>query len=226
MDRIIEPTITQLRFSSLYPSLILASSSPNRKLLLEKGGSIVDTFTPLTDESTIGLETEEAMIKNAKNKMEAYTSSPFFDKNRVAISADTLVEIEHTLLGKPKDRIEAKKMLNYLSGKKQIVYTGCSLYIPQMGVTTFCDKAEVVFKKLTEKTIESYLDKKEYIGAAGSYRLQKTGYTLVERIIGDWTTVVGLPLMKLIKMKEESFSSSPFNPVTHHNALSQDQESL
>lgn len=226
MDRIIEPTITQLRFSSLYPSLILASSSPNRKLLLEKGGSVVDTFTPITDESTIGLETEEAMIKNAKNKMEAYTSSPLFDKNRVAISADTLVEIETMLLGKPKDRKDAKKMLNFLSGKTQIVYTGCSLYIPQMGVTTFCDKAEVIFKELSEKRIEEYLETLEYIGAAGSYRLQKTGYTLVEKIIGDWTTVVGLPLMKLIKMKEENFSSTLFSPVTHHNALNQDPKSL
>lgn len=226
MDKIIEPTTTQLRFSSLYPSLVLASSSPNRKLLLEKGGSVVDTFTPITDESTIGLKTEEAMIKNAKNKMEAYTSSPSFDKSRIAISADTLVEIENILLGKPKDRADAKKMLNFLSGKTQTVYTGCSLYIPHIGVTTFCDKAEVIFKELSEKTIESYLETEEYIGAAGSYRLQKTGYTLVEKINGDWTTVVGLPLMKLIKMKEESFSSTLFNPVIHHNALSQDSKSL
>lgn len=226
MNKIIEPTTTQLRFSSLYPSLVLASSSPNRKLLLKKGGSVVDTFTPITDESTIGLKTEEAMIKNAKNKMEAYTSSPSFDKSRIAISADTLVEIENKLLGKPKDREDAKKMLSFLSGKKQIVYTGCSLYIPHIGVTTFCDKAEVVFKELSEKTIESYLETEEYIGAAGSYRLQKTGYILIEKIIGDWTTVVGLPLIRLIKMKEESFSSTLFNPVIHHNALSQDSKSL
>ena len=64
------------------------------------------------------------------------------------------------------------------------------------------DTASVFFHNLTEKDIESYLDTNEWMGAAGAYRLQKTGYRLVERIEGDWTTVVGLPLKLILKTAE------------------------
>lgn len=208
MNRIEEPTGKQLELGRILPSVVLASSSPNRRKLLEECGIHVTTFTPDADESTEGMETSDAMEKNARVKMEAYLSSPSFVPGTPAVSADTLVKIDDALLGKPKDRNDAEKMLRHLSGRVQKVYTGCSLYIPgKSGIITFCDTADVLFHNLTDDMIEAYLDTGEWKGAAGGYRLQKTGYTLVDRIDGDWATVVGLPLLRILALFQPKSSS-------------------
>ncbi len=199
MLKINEPTPLQLKFSRLLPSVVLASSSPNRKKLLESGGSTVYTFSPEADESTDNLSIEEAMVKNARVKMEAYLSSPFFRQDTVAISADTLVHLDSYLLGKPKNLEDAERILRMLSGRTQEVLTGCGLYIPDRGTEFFLDRASVVFKTLKDSEIRDYLETGEWQGAAGAYRLQKTGWKLVETISGDWTTVVGLPLERIIE---------------------------
>ena len=157
MERIIEPTPLQKEFSYLFPSLVLASSSPNRKKLLEEGGSRVSVFVPETDEINKGLDYISLMERNAKAKMEAYLSSPSFSPILPAISADTLVHIDNTLLGKPRDINDARKTLRLLSGRRQSVLTGCALYEKEYGVTLFCDEAEVVFKTLSDEEIESYI---------------------------------------------------------------------
>ena len=198
MERIIEPTPLQKEFSYLFPSLVLASSSPNRKKLLEEGGSRVSVFVPETDEINKGLDYIFLMERNAKAKMEAYLSSPSFSPALPAISADTLVHIDN----------DARKTLRLLSGRRQSVLTGCALYEKEYGVTLFCDEAEVVFKTLSDEEIESYIALGEWQGAAGGYRLQKNGWRLVEYIHGDWTTVVGLPIKRLIEIKNSHPSSS------------------
>ena len=208
MERIIEPTPLQKEFSYLFPSLVLASSSPNRKKLLEEGGSRVSVFVPETDEINKGLDYISLMERNAKAKMEAYLSSPSFSPILPAISADTLVHIDNKLLGKPRDINDARKTLRLLSGRRQSVLTGCALYEKEYGVTLFCDEAEVVFKTLSDEEIESYIALGEWQGAAGGYRLQKNGWRLVEYIHGDWTTVVGLPIKRLIEIKNSHPSSS------------------
>ena len=208
MERIIEPTPLQKEFSYLFPSLVLASSSPIRKKLLEEGGSRVSVFVPETDEINKGLDYISLMERNAKAKMEAYLSSPSFSPILPAISADTLVHIDNKLLGKPRDINDARKTLRLLSGRRQSVLTGCALYEKEYGVTLFCDEAEVVFKTLSDEEIESYIAIGEWQGAAGGYRLQKNGWRLVEYIHGDWTTVVGLPIKRLIEIKNSHPSSS------------------
>lgn len=208
MDRIIEPTSEQLLLGKIVSSIVLASSSPNRKRLLEECGISVTTYSPDSDESTEGMETEDAMKKNARVKMEAYLASSSFLPGKVAVSADTLVKIEGALLGKPKDREDASRMLHSLSGRTQTVYTGCSLYIPgRENIITICDNADVVFHALREEEIEDYLSLDEWKGAAGGYRLQRTGYRLVERIDGDWATVVGLPIKRLLELLQPRSSS-------------------
>ena len=208
MERIIEPTPLQKEFSYLFPSLVLASSSPNRKKLLEEGGSRVSVFVPETDEINKGLDYIFLMERNAKAKMEVYLFFPFFSPVLPAISADTLVHIDNKLLGKPRDINDARKTLRLLSGRRQSVLTGCALYEKEYGVTLFCDEAEVVFKTLSDEEIESYIALGEWQGAAGGYRLQKNGWRLVEYIHGDWTTVVGLPIKRLIEIKNSHPSSS------------------
>ena len=213
MNKVIEPTSDQLLFSSLCPTLVLCSTSPNRKKLLECGGSSVSVFSPLTDEKTDGLTTEDAMKKNAREKIECYLNSKEFDPSQVAISADTLVEIDGLLLGKPKDKDDAFLTLSMLSGKVQKVYTGCAIFIPKSGLSIFCDSALVKFHSLSKKEIEDYIETNEWVGAAGGYRIQKSGYTLVESITGDFSTVVGLPLKKLIQIIQEARRSAPSQAV-------------
>lgn len=200
MKRITEPDNLQLEAGRLMPSLILASSSPNRKALLEKGGIHVDTFAPEADESRIGDTPDEKVEGIAKRKIMAYISSPAYDENRLAIAADTLVLFGNELLGKPKDRNEADAILRKLSENKQTVISAAAIKLPGRDAIIISDRADVIFRPLSDEEIEEYLATGEWQGAAGGYRLQKTGYTLVDYIDGDWTTVVGLPLKKIIEI--------------------------
>ena len=201
MDRFNEPTELQFSFSKLYPELVLASSSPNRRGLLEAGGSKVSVFSPDIDEERVGMDPVSAMLSIAEAKLQAYLDSSSFNPNLPAIAADTLVMIDNNLIGKPSSRENAKEILKTLSGRVQKVYTATGLYLPECKSEVFIDSADVVFKTLSDERIEEYLDTEEWIGAAGGYRLQKTGYLLVDRIDGDWTTVVGLPVQMLIKKR-------------------------
>jgi len=198
MERIVEPTELQLEFSKKVPSLVLASSSPNRKALLESGGSKVIVFSPNTEEKRNDSAPISTMLEIVRAKFQAYTSSSAYIDDMIAISADTLVLKDNKLLGKPKDREDASYMLHMLSGSRQTVLTAVGLHIPQKEDTFFIDSADVLFKPLSDSDIDSYISTYEWQGAAGGYRLQRTGYRLVDKIIGDWTTVVGLPLRAIL----------------------------
>ncbi len=199
MDRIIEPDNLQLEFGRTIPYLTLASSSPNRRSLLERCGTRLRIYTPDIDESKIGSTAEEKIRNIARKKLEAYLRSNAFKEDELAISADTLVLFEGELVGKLRTREEARAFLKRMSGKHHEVLTACALYIPGREPDVFVDRADVIFRKLSDIEIESYLDSDEWIGAAGAYRLQKTGYRITEEIKGDWTTVVGLPLKEILR---------------------------
>ncbi|MBO8436054.1 MAG: septum formation protein Maf [Spirochaetes bacterium] len=200
MQRITEPDQIQLDFSRAFPSLVLASSSPNRRALLETGGAEVTTFTPDADETRDGKTPLETVLRIAERKLDAYLSSSSFNPALPAISCDTMVLIGGRLLGKPKDEEDAYSMLKELSGKRQSVISAAFLYLPERGKIAVPDEAGVIFRKLPESEIREYVSTNEWQGAAGGYRLQKTGYKLVESIDGDWTTVVGLPLKKILSL--------------------------
>ena len=200
MDKIVEPDSLQLMFSRLYPKVILASSSPNRKALLEKGGTEVIVYKPEADETRDGLTPEGIVLSIAERKLNSYLSSSAYSEETPAIAADTLVLVDGLLLGKPSSLSDARSMLTRLSGKEQTVLTASGVKLPGKNPILILDKGGVVFRTLSVQDIENYLRTGEWEGAAGAYRLQKTGYTLVEEIHGDWTTVVGLPLGKLIDL--------------------------
>lgn len=199
MDRIAEPDSLQIEFGKSISHLTLASSSPNRRSLLEKCGVKLRIYIPDIDESKIGSTPEEKIKNIAKRKLEAYLKSNAFKTDEVAISADTLVLFEGELVGKLKTREDARAFLKRMSGKRHEVLTACGLYIPEHRPEVFVDRADVIFRELSDDEIESYIDSDEWIGAAGAYRLQKTGYKITKEIKGDWTTVVGLPLKEILK---------------------------
>ncbi len=203
MQRINEPDELQFEFARRFPELILASSSLNRKKLLEIAGIKVKTFVPGIDEEKKGRTNEEKILNIAKQKIECYEKNPEFNPEIPAIAADTLVLFNNNLIGKPADINEAEKILKDLKGNHHDVLTAVALYLPGKGTSVFLDKSYVVFRDLSDQEIKEYLSLGEWKGAAGGYRLQATGHELVDRIDGDWTNVVGLPLRKIL---EESIS--------------------
>lgn len=187
------------RLRELAPRIVLASQSPNRLLLLRDAGIDVTARPQDVDESYPSSDPDSVVSHISRIKLNSYMASNEFESGTVAICCDTMVLFEGRLLGKPHSREEAYNMLKEFSGKEQKVLSGYSLYIPGKGAVSGTDESTVYFEKLSEKDIQDYLDTEDYIGAAGSYRIQRSGYALVERIEGSWTNVVGLPFERIIE---------------------------
>jgi len=116
----------------------------------------------------------------------------------VVIGADTLVYANGQVLGKPRDEAEAFTMLKKLSGKKHTVYTGVAL-IKDGEERVFADATHVYFHPLTDEEILAYIATGEPMDKAGAYGVQERGAILVDRVEGDFYTVVGLPISKVYR---------------------------
>lgn len=119
------------------------------------------------------------------------------NKNATVIGADTVVEFNGKILGKPTDISDARNMLTALSGKNHFVYTGFTV-ISSGKVITKCVKSVVKFNKLTPKFIEDYLLTGSPLDKAGAYGIQDGG--IVKRYVGSYENIVGLPIQKLSKV--------------------------
>jgi len=121
----------------------------------------------------------------------------------LVIGSDTVIEIEGRLLGKPENMQEAESMLRHLRGRRHQVHT--SVAIMQQGTNISIDFAEtalVWFKPFDEQTLTTYLATEESLGKAGAYSVQGKGAQLIEKIEGDYPTIVGLPLWRVAKLLE------------------------
>lgn len=188
---------------------ILASQSPRRKELLENIGTEFEVIVSDADESSVsgdgitpGLYVRElALIKAA-----ATAKKVLKDKKAVIIAADTIVTLDGKILGKPKDDNSAREMLSSLSGRKHEVYTGYCVMRVKDGYTVCKSvKTDVYFKELTQEKINAYIATGEPSDKAGSYGIQGIGGLLVEKIDGDYTNVVGLPVSALADTLESEF---------------------
>lgn len=173
---------------------ILASASPRRKELFSK---IADEFEicPSNISETVpdGLQAEKQPEYLAKIKAEDIAKKHPED---IVVGADTSVILGDEILGKPKDRKDAKRMLNALSGKTHKVITGCA--VVKKGVTeSFSVTTEVTFHLLDKNDVEQYLDTDEPYDKAGSYGIQGLAMIFVKEINGDYYNVVGLPINHL-----------------------------
>lgn len=182
--------------------LNLASSSPNRLELLEKDCGIKVSAWPQNAEETKDGHTQPSSIVShiALIKLISFMNSRDFDPLTLSLALDTMVSFRDEILGKPEDRNDARRMLSEFSGQMQEVVTGWALFTPARGILSGCSTSRVFFSQLSEAQIESYLDSGEWTGAAGGYRIQKTGYTLIDRIEGSWSNVIGLPLEDITKV--------------------------
>jgi len=182
--------------------IILASNSPRRKELLTQIGLSFTVAPADVDESVLPGESPES-----------YAARVALDKARIAseragegivIAADTIVAINDSILGKPRDGRDAEAMLALLSGKEHRVITAIAVMDTSTARNmTRTSVTKVWFRDLTEREIAAYVATGEPMDKAGAYGIQERGALLVERIEGCYSNVVGLPLSLLGEMLRE-----------------------
>jgi septum formation protein len=187
--------------------IVLASASPRRKELLTliglefviKPANIAENF----DES---LPLVKKVEKLAGEKAEDIVKT--LEGDYLVLAADTIVEIDGKILGKPKDHEDAKGMLRLLSGKEHNVITAIALIptFPGYPRVITHEITKVKFKELSEREIENYVAGGEPMDKAGAYAIQGTGVMIVEGIAGCYTNVVGLPVPLLTKILAREFN--------------------
>ena len=182
--------------------IILASGSPRRRQLLDQAGIPHKVVVSNADETVSG--TPDHQVKElALRKAQAVI--PMLEGNEIIIAADTIVFIDDQVLGKPKNHEHAFEMLKKLSGNTHQVYTGVAVVDPSNTVV-FYDMTEVTFRNLTDTEIQDYIATGEPFDKAGAYGIQERGSVLVDRINGDFYTVMGLPIAKVYTTLRENFT--------------------
>lgn len=179
--------------------LILASKSPRRYELLKQVGLDFDVIPSGIEEDYIqGESPRKHVLRLAEAKaLDVGNQHP----DRWVVAADTIVYVDHSILGKPKSRDEARKMLRHLSGKEHRVLTGFSvLHLEKGRRDRGAVQTAVKVRKLTQLEMEWYVETGEPFDKAGGYAVQGIGSFMIESIKGSYTNVVGLPLCELIQM--------------------------
>jgi septum formation protein len=181
--------------------IVLASASPRRKELLQLIGLTPEVIPPDIEEVLQPAETIDTFLERiaiAKG-IEVYKRKFF---HSLLVSADTVVLLNGSLIGKPANREDAFRMLNRLSGQRHEVLTGLALM--HEGETSFAiSRTHVYFKKLGGQEIEYYLDHEEYMDKAGAYAIQGRAAIFVERIDGCYFNVMGFPLNLFYRMLDK-----------------------
>lgn len=176
-------------------ALVLASRSPQRRAILEQLGISFTVSEPEAEERTDG-EAEEVVLANALAKARSVPG-------RLVLGADTAVELDRRIFGKPASEAEARSFLRILEGRTHRVWTGLALVGGPGGDRLGASVTHVRFRRLGPRDIDWYAETGEWQGRAGAYAIQERGAALVDRIGGDYTNVVGLPVARLVRLAPE-----------------------
>jgi septum formation protein len=181
--------------------IILASQSPRRKQLLEMAEVTFEILIADVDETNPpGMPGEQVPLFLAKKKADAVQH---LVADAIVIAADTVVLLDHHILGKPADAAHASAILHQLSGRMHKVVTGVCM---RKGATehSFSTVTEVYFRKLTTEQIEHYITNYKPFDKAGAYAIQEwIGVTGIEKINGDYYNVMGLPIGEVMIALQE-----------------------
>ena len=182
--------------------IILASGSPRRKELLQMAGLTFEVKTIPTEESyPTGLSPSDITIHISREKALAVKNSNSDFEDAIIIAADTIVILDNEILGKPKDREDAIKMLQKLSGRTHEVITG--VVILSYTEFSFSTSTDVTFLNLSLEQITWYVDQYHPFDKAGAYAIQEwIGLVGIQSIKGDYYNVVGLPVSRLLQELE------------------------
>lgn len=180
----------------LGPRLLLASQSARRVELLRLVGAQFEVCsTNVDEEAAPGERAEPHVLRLAEAKARAGLAEAPAEKGLVALGADTVVMIDRTILGKPRDSDDARRMLRLLSGRVHEVWTGVALVHSADGRgVSEAARSLVKFTPLEEHVIERYVATGEPMDKAGAYAVQGCAALFVEAIEGSYSNVVGLPL--------------------------------
>lgn len=187
------------------PKLVLASGSPRRLTLLAQVGIVPDALRPSSiDEQPRRGEMPRGLVARlARAKAEAARDQIANDKdiaNAHVLAADTIVAVGRRVLMKPEYVEEAVAALQLLSGRAHRVLTGVCLITPDDKLKTKIVDTRVRFKHLSRAEIEAYIASREWRGKAGGYAIQGLAGCFVQKIVGSYTNVVGLPLTEVVGM--------------------------
>ena len=176
--------------------VVLVSQSPRRRELL-KGLEINFEATSVDADETYPAHLKGAEVPCYITQVKANAYKPLLQSNTLAITADTVVSIDGNILGKPNNKQEAMQMLRTLSGKKHQVITAVCVFTKQKE-HFFYAESEVYFKPLSDQEIAHYIDTYQPFDKAGSYGVQEwIGYIGIEKIVGSYYNVMGLPIQRL-----------------------------
>jgi septum formation protein len=182
------------------PRVILASASPRRRELLTLIGIAHDVQPADVDETHHTGENPVAYVERvARDKVLKIAAN---HADAVVIGADTTVVVDRDVLAKPNDELDAVRMLKRLAGRSHFVHTGIA--VARAGrVVSAVETVTVTFRKLTEDEIDDYVATKEPLDKAGAYGIQGYGATIVDRVDGDYFSVMGLGVRRLVALLSE-----------------------
>ena len=178
------------------PTLILASASPRRLELFRQTGLEFQAVTSGAEEIH-----QEQLTAGELSQINAYRKARAVSKkfpDALVIAMDTLVSLDTKIFGKPKDRAEARRMLEELQGRTHEVVTGCCLiHLRTHRQKVFAELTTVTFRSLEAEEIAHYHSKINPLDKAGAYAIQEHGDDIVRKFSGSFSNVVGLPLERL-----------------------------
>lgn len=180
--------------------IILASSSPRRKMLLEQLGLDFEVIASnIEEEIELGLSPQEVVKSLAYQKAKNVADGIYGD--HLVIGADTIVVLNTEILGKPINEKDAYCMLKKISGQTHEVMTGiCVINTADGSNLVECDISSIKLREINEEEIEVYLRSGEPLDKAGAYGIQGLASVFVEKIEGSYTGIVGLPVFVVDKM--------------------------
>jgi septum formation protein len=182
---------------TLESTLTLASSSPRRRQLLEMLGIPVRVVSPNVSEVRRPVETPVDYVERlAREKALAVPG-------RLVLGADTTVVVRDEILEKPVDAVDALRMLRKLQGRTHQVVTSIALVAGET-IHQATDVTNVVFRRLDDAFLEAYVATGEPMDKAGAYGIQGYGAALVERVDGDFFSVMGLPIRLVLELLDEA----------------------
>ena len=191
-----------LEYSSIKPkiSIILASGSASRKMMLEEAGIVFDVIVSETDEDLIkkkiaSLPYSEQVIHLAKAKAETVSRQ---NPESIVIGGDQMCALSDKLLHKPGNKEKAVESLKLLSNQKHYQHSGVCIFKNNESIWEYSETVELKMHDLTEKEIINYVDIENPINAAGAYKFESLGCNLFSYVNGSSHTVRGMPLLPLL----------------------------
>jgi septum formation protein len=176
------------------PPLLLASTSPQRRALLEQLRIPFEVVAPRYEEEPGG-----DPVAHAAGKARSVDGA-----GRVVLGVDTVVVCDAVVIGKPADAAEAERMLDLLQGRSHDVVSGLCLRTDEWE-ELHAETTHVTFRRLSASERVRYVASAEWQGRAGAYAIQGLGASLVERVDGDYPNVVGLPVAPLVRLLSTRF---------------------